>query len=364
MKLKKHLAFLLASAMTVSMGVTVVSADELQKVTVAVPHDLECIDDMAIYVGIQQGYFEEAGVDVELLTAANPTDLQMVATGQADLCCPSPNVFLGQLEAGVECTTVSAYDAINIFGFSALNDSGIKTWDDLKGKTIALGDAAWETIATPTLLAAGIDPKKDVEFVVSGDSRYQMVAEGQIDVLFTWVSEYKQLVGMGYDFNYIDGNEILPTFANPWIAGTKYYEENKDKLQSFLYAMQKSIYFMYKSPEAAADTVLTVFPGIEITWEGAVGCAEGRVAQALGNDESKREDKFTEGLGKLTEQQWKDVIAGALNAGVITDDSITYEQCYTDMCLPDPLTDEDKEDVLADIDAYEFTSETYLNANK
>ena len=38
MKLKKHLAFLLASAMTVSMGVTVVSADELQKVTLKEMH--------------------------------------------------------------------------------------------------------------------------------------------------------------------------------------------------------------------------------------------------------------------------------------------------------------------------------------
>ena len=361
MKLKKHVSLLLASAMAFAMAGTA-GAEELQKVIVAVPHDLECIDDMAIYVGIQQGYFEEAGVDVELITAANPTDLQMVATGQADICCPSPNVYLGQVEAGVECITVSAYDAINIFGFSALNGSGIETWEDLKGKTIALGDAAWETIALPTLLAAGIDPQIDVEFVVSGDSRYQMVAEGQIDVLFTWVSEYKQLVGMGYDFNYIDGNEILATLANPWIAGTNFYEENQEKLQNFLYAMQKSIYFMYNCPEAAADTVLTVFPGIEITWEGAVGCAEGRVAQALGNDEAARADKFTEGLGNLTADQWQDVIGGTLAAGVITDDTITYEQCFVDACLPAPLSEEDKADVMADIEAYEFTSEVYANA--
>lgn len=361
MKLKKMVSLFAASAMTLSMAGTA-GAEELQKVVVVQPHDLECIDDMAIYVGIQQGYFEEAGVEVEMLSASNPTDMQMIATGQADLGTPSPNVYLGQVEAGVECTTVSAYDAINIFGFSALNGSGIETWDDLKGKTIALGDAAWKSIALPTLLAAGIDPENDVEFVVSGDSRYQMVAEGQIDVLFTWVSEYKQLVGMGYDFNYIDGNEILPTFANSWVAGTNYYEKNKDKLQAFLYAMQKSIYFMYNSPEAAADTVLTVYPGIEITWDGAIGCAEGRVAQALGNDESAREDRFAEGLGNLTAEQWKDVIDGALAAGVITDDSITYEQCFTDVCLPQPLSEEDKADVLADIEAYEFTSEVYANA--
>ncbi|MDD3369817.1 MAG: ABC transporter substrate-binding protein [Lachnospiraceae bacterium] len=363
MKLRKMATIAMAAAAVSLSCAGIAGAEELQKVTVAVPHDLECIDDMAIYVGITQGYFEEQGLDVELITAANPTDLQMVATGQADLCCPSPNVYLGQVEAGVECTTVSAYDAINIFGFSALNGKGIETWEDLKGKTIALGDAAWETIALPTLLAAGIDPEKDVEFVVCGDSRYQMVAEGQVDVLFTWVSEYKQLLGMGYDFNYIDGNDILATFANPWIAGTGYYEENQDKIQKFLYAMEKSIYFMYTNPEAAADTVLTVFPGIEITWEGAVGCAEGRVAQALGNDEAAREGKFTEGLGALSAEQWKEVIDGALAAKVITDDTITYEQCYTDTCLPTPLTEEDIADVKADVEAYEFASEIYKSAN-
>ena len=140
-------------------------------------------------------------------------------------------------------------------------------------------------------------------------------------------------------------------------------EANQDKLERFLYAMQKSIYFMYHSPEAAADTVLTVYPGIEITWEGAVGCAEGRVAQALGNDPDAREERFTAGLGALTEEQWNDVISGALEAGVITDESITYEQCYVDTCLPDPLSEEDKADVMADIEAYQFTSEIYKSAN-
>lgn len=336
---------------------------ELQTVKVVMPRDIECLDDMAMWIGDSQGYFEEQGLKLEMISGSNPSDIQMVSTGQADLACPSPNVTMAQIEAGVPVKIVSGYDAINIYGFSAVNGKGIDTWEDLKGKTIALGDASWESIAAPTLIAAGLDPEKDVEYVVNGDSRYQMVSEGQVDVLFTWISEYEQLKGMGYDFNYLDGSEILEVFGASWVAGTDFFDEKGETLQKFLYALQKSIYFMYLNPEAAADITCNQFPEIEVEWDGALGCANGRVGQALGVEGSLEEYFVDEvGVGYMSDEAWNTVIDNAVKAGVIKE-KLNVEDCYSDELLPELLSDEDKADAKADAEAYQCTSKVYESAH-
>lgn len=91
--------------------------------------------------------------------------------------------------------------------------------------TVALGDASWESLVTPTLVAAGIDPAEDLEFVVAGDNRYVQVAQGALDILFTWPGEAYQLIGQNYDFNYIDGNEVLQTCSNAIITSTEMIEK-------------------------------------------------------------------------------------------------------------------------------------------
>ena len=61
-----------------------------------------------------------------------------------------------------------------------------------------------------------MDVKNDLEFVVAGENRYVQVAEGKLDMLFTWPGECWQLIGQNYDFRYIDGN---PNGSNHDIAG-------------------------------------------------------------------------------------------------------------------------------------------------
>ncbi|MEF9839930.1 MAG: ABC transporter substrate-binding protein [Lachnospiraceae bacterium] len=338
------------------------TSGEMKTVKVVMPRDIECLDDMAMWIGDSQGYFKEQGLKLEMISGANPSDIQMVATGKADLACPSPNVTMAQIESGVAVKVVSGYDAINIYGFSAVNGGKVKDWADLKGCTIALGDASWESIAAPTLVAAGLDPKKDVKYVVSGDSRYQMVAEGKADVLFTWISEYEQLKGMGYDFNYLDGSKILDVFGASWVAGNDFLEKNGETYQKFLYALQKSIYFMYKNPEAAADITCNQFPEIEVEWAGALGCANGRVGQALGLNGTLEEYFINEkGVGYMKPEAWETVISNAASAGVIGKELAT-DECYTDKYLPELLSTEDKADAEADAKAYKCTSEVYKAA--
>jgi len=337
----------------------------LEKFIVVVPHDIEGIEDMGIYLGVELGYFADEGLELEIVHAANPTDVQMISSGQGDVGVPSPAVILSQVEAGVDFHVVSMYDAVNIFGFGVRSDGDIKSWDDVKeGMSILLGDAAWELLCYPDLGALGLDPTK-FEYVMGGDARFQMLANGQADMVLTWISEIYQMQGQGYEFDYLDGNDVYDSFANPWVAGPKTMAEKPEQLKGFLRAMQKSLYSLYLSPETASDVVLNVFPALEIPWDATVGCGLGRVYQAFGVEGAFADRYINElGVGYIDLERWENLINDYHKYGIITSNEFDPADFVTSEFLPDVMTEEEKADCQARLDAYEFTSAIYLKEGK
>lgn len=333
---------------------------KLTKVTFVVPRSMESLDDMALWSANYLGYFKQEGIDFNMEQAFGTSDIKMIATGQADFGYPSPNLILASIEQGLPVKAVSAADAINIFGMAVKSGSSIKTWQDLKGKSVALGDAAWSTIAAPTVSAAGLDPNKDIKYVVGADSRYQMVNEGKVDALFTWISEYQQLKGQGFDFTYLDGNAILPVLSNPIITSDKLIKSNPDLVKRFNRAFAKGLYFVHVKPEAATDIVLNKFPSIKITWDGAVGTAVGRNKQAFGTDQATTDKILKDGIGYMPPEKWSSVIDWAQKVGV-TKEKIDPAKVFTNDFQD---TTWDKSKVEADAAAYKFTSQVYKDAHK
>jgi NitT/TauT family transport system substrate-binding protein len=333
---------------------------EARTVRFVVPRALECMDDMAIWSADHLGYFKEEGIVFQMEQAFGTTDIRMIATGQADFGYPSPNLILASIEAGLPVKAVCAADAINIFGMAVRADSGIKAWSDLKGRTIALGDAAWATIAAPTVSAAGLDPDRDIEYIVAGDSRYQMVNEKKIDALFTWISEFEQLKGQGFDFIYLDGNQVLPVLANPVITNNALIAKDPGLITRYTRAMMKGLYFVYKNPEAGADIVLNKFPAIQITWEGALGCAYGRNQQAFGTDDATARQILGDGIGYMAPKKWDEVIYWAEKVGVISK-PIPPADVFTNDLLDLKW---DRARVEADAAKYVCTSQVYKDAHR
>ena len=213
--MKKLLASLLAGAMALSLaacGSSGESSDpsstsqpegsgaadgELRTVKMCLARTAEVLEDTPFWVAENLGYMAEEGLKLEMIETFGTTDCKMVATGQADFAVPGPSLALQSIEQGLPIKIVCSYDAINIWGLCVPADSPYQTFEDMvdaqskygKKLTVALGDPSWESLVTPTLIAAGIDPAEDLEFVVAGDQRYVQVAEGQLDILFTWPGE-------------------------------------------------------------------------------------------------------------------------------------------------------------------------------
>lgn len=375
--MKKFLALFLALMMVLSLvacggnetaaddganaGANEGAADttELRTVKMCLARTAEVLEDTPFWVAQNLGYLAEEGLTLEMVETIGTTDCKMVATGQADFAVPGPSLILQSIEEGLPIKVVCAYDATNIWGLCVLTDSPYQTFEDMvdavekygRKLTVALGDASWESLVTPTLVAAGIDPAEDLEFVVAGDNRYVQVAEGELDILFTWPGEAYQLIGQNYDFVYIDGNEVLQTCSNAIITNTDLIENDPEFVEGYVRALCKGIYFTKYNPEAAAAVSCAQWPNIDVTWKAAVYVQEGRNYQMFGKPGSEEEAKLLENIGVSFEDKWQLNVDVMLESGIISE-AIPLEDIFTN----DFITEWDKAQVEADADAYDWES--------
>lgn len=366
--IKKFLCLLLALAMLTTMSAFTTrtvrdAADtpdegDLRTVNMCLTRTAEVLEDTPFWVAENLGYLAEEGLKLNMIETIGTTDCKMVATGQADFAVPGPSLILQSIEQGLPIKVVCSYDAINIWGLCVLSDSPYQTFEDMQDAvskyghklTVALGDASWESLVTPTLVAAGIDPAEDLEFVVAGDNRYVQVAEGNLDILFTWPGEAYQLIGQNYDFIYIDGNDVLKTNSNAIITNLDMIENEPEVVEGYVRALCKGIYFTKYNPEAAAAVSCNQWPDIDITWKAAVYVQEGRDYQMFGPEGGEEEAKLLDNIGISWEDKWELNVQSMLDSGVISTD-IPVEDIFTNDFVD---LEWDRSEVETDADNYDW----------
>jgi NitT/TauT family transport system substrate-binding protein len=181
-------------------------AGALTPMKVIFPRSLEVLDDYYLNVALAMNYFQDEGIQISAEGALGTTDsTKLVVQGFGEACLPSPPVLMTAIASELPLTMVFEQDKNYIFGFAVRKDSGLKTIKDLKGKTISVGDAGWTVIMDPLFKKVGGFTSKDVQVVVGGTGRAQLVAQGKADAVFTWEKEYQLWQGQGLDLAVIKG---------------------------------------------------------------------------------------------------------------------------------------------------------------
>lgn len=147
----------------------------LEKVTIAY---LPITQTMPLYVAIEEGLFEEAGIEVELTKFENPNQIvDALAAGQIEVGAPGTAAGITML---AEAKFPGTFKFFGLQGGSndpeRINDalitregSDIDNLADLKGKKVGtLPGIQWETITKHLVRKAGLDPDRDVEVVPLG----------------------------------------------------------------------------------------------------------------------------------------------------------------------------------------------------
>ena len=239
----------------------------------------------SLFVGIEQGYFEEVGLTVEPFEfQGGPAEIAAMASGDIDI---------SQIGHGAHSlciqgeAVVFAFDQLSQADAVVANKSkGIETAADLKGKTVAVSSGtSSEIILQFVLQDAGLtmDDIETVEMNVEGMTT--ALLSGQIDAAATWSPNTVTIEqALGDDYLVLGTNNDYTdqaAFPSSFICTPEYAEANQDILVRFSQAILKAQVYRAANIEEVAKTLAADLDAPEDTmllavgegnWQGAVDC--------------------------------------------------------------------------------------------
>ena len=221
------------------------------------------------YVAIEQGYFEEVGIDIELiLTSGADKVTAAVLSKDAD-------IGFGGSEGTIYVYNGGEKDYLKTFaqltqkdGSFIVSRENIEDFslEDLKGKTILGGRAGGmpEMTLEYALKQNGIDPEKDVtvdtsvEFAAMGGA----FIGGQGDFVTLFEPNALELEQEGYGYVVASLGKlggVVPYTS--YSARISFIEENKELINNFTKAVQKGLdYVQNHTDEEVAKAIINQFP--------------------------------------------------------------------------------------------------------
>ena len=223
------------------------------------------------YVAHALGYFEEEGLDVELLLVPGADKVAAsVLSGdvQIGFCGSEATIYIynqGQEDYLINFAGLTKRDGSFIVSREKIEDF---TLDDLKGKTIIGGRIGGmpEMTLEYTLKEAGINPKNDLTIDTSIEFAAMSGAfiGGTGDFVSLFEPNALQLEQQGYGYVVASLGElggVVPYTA--YNAKKSYIESNPDVIEGFTKAIQKGLDYVHShDAKDIAEVILDYFPDI------------------------------------------------------------------------------------------------------
>ena len=209
-----------------------------------------------VYAAIDQGFFAENGLKVNLAYAAGSDILRNVAAGNVEFGFPNGDSVVTAVGKGVLVKVVhTTYQkGIGAVLFNK-NTSKIKTAADLKGKKIAVTDLGSPNyIQLQVILKAAGLTLSDIELVTIGTgSIVPALQNGQVDAIVFSRIRYYALKAAGFPIGQILSDSYLPSFGNIVVTNPDYLTKNRAIVRNFTSAFDKGIKFASRRPIEAVD---------------------------------------------------------------------------------------------------------------
>ncbi len=305
------------------------------------------------YAALDQGYFEEEGLDVEIVEGGVDIVPQTVlADGQTDFAIAWVPKALASIEQGAGITDIG-----QIFQRSgtlqvSFADQDITSAEDLEGKNVGNWGFGNEFELFAGITEAGLDPAADVTLV---QQQFDMAAllAGDIDAAQAMTyNEYAQVLetvnpetGELYtpeDFNVINWNDEGTAMLQDAIwANTERLESDEEYQETavaFLKAVIKGFVFARDNPEETAEIVVA---------EGSQLGASHQLWQT--NEVNKLVWPAPNGIGVIDEAAWEQTVEVALSARNLEGSTVITteppESAYTNEYIEQAIAELEEEDV-------------------
>lgn len=274
MQKKKWIAAALAAILAVITFPTAIPARnnvELKKVTLnEVAHSIFYAPQ---YVAIEEGYFQEEGIELELITGfgADKT-MTAVLSGEADIGFMGAEASIYAYQEGATDPVVNFAQLTQRAGnfLVAREEMPDFQWADLKGHKVLGGRKGGmpEMVFEYILKQNGINPQTDLEIDQSIDFGSTAAAFsgglGDFSVEFEPSATALEQEGSGYVVASLGVDSGYVPYTS-YSAKTSYIAKNQEIIQSFTNALQKGMnYVQTHTPSEIASVISPQFPETDL----------------------------------------------------------------------------------------------------
>jgi NitT/TauT family transport system substrate-binding protein len=273
--------------------------------------------DAYVYVAKEKGYFEQAGLDVDIKPGTGTVDvMKLIASGRADFGPGDfSTVVITVAKQKLPVTTVAMVQQKSLAALVSLEGYGISTPKDLEGKKIADQPGSTNTVMFPVYAkAAGIDASK-VKFVPAAPPTLpQLLAAHKVDAIGQFVvgKGLIEKAANGKKAVFLPFGDVLPDlYGNAILTSSSFAKDKPEVTKKFVSALMKGLEYSIAHPDETGEILNKYQP----TQDPKVAAGEvtlmapyvkGDKGAAVGSVDNARVTKI---IDLLTE-------AGAIPAGV------------------------------------------------
>ena len=291
---------------------------------------------IGIYIGLANGWYEEAGIDVDVLPYADVNPDVIVANGNADVGISFPPNLIFSRAAGLDLVSVAAVLQRNVTELAVLESSDILRPRDLDGKTYAGFGLPFEEPHIATVIRAD-GGQGSFRSVTLSTAAYEALYAGRADfseIYTTWEGIEAQLRGVRLRTFRYDSYGV-PDFPGVLlVASREATEERADILQRFLEVTRRGYELAAAQPQEAARIFLKYVGDETFPEPDMVRRSADLIAQSLLAADGR--------WGRQDPQQWTTYANWLVGQGVVTDDegkvvtAMPPDDLYTNQFLEFP----------------------------
>lgn len=212
------------------------------------------------YVAQQRGMFKEQGLNAEIIQLSRPSEaVQALVGGSLNFTLVSADAFINAIEAGANVAIIG--QAIGNPAFSVIAQPGIKTWSEVKGKTIAVSAPKDGAAILFRLMAQANGLKEgDYTFISVGTTpnRYAALKSKSVDVAI--MGQPQDFMAVKEGFRMLGRSDtVLKNYAFIMIGTNKAWaEKHRSEVLRYLAALRRGVDWLYDpaNKTAAIDVLL------------------------------------------------------------------------------------------------------------
>ena len=269
--MKKFIAILLAALLC--LGFAGCKPQEENTVTIVLDWTPNT-NHTGIYAAQALGYFEEAGLKVEIVQPPEDGAVALVASGKAQFGVSFQD-SLAPAFAGDDPMPVTAVAAViqhNTSGIVSRAGEGMDTPSGLEGKKYATWDLDVEKATIRDVMEADGGNFDLVELIPSTvTDEVSALQSGSVDaiwIFYGWAGVACETAGLDIDyFEFADIDPVFDYYTPVIIGGNTWMEENPDMARAFLAALSRGYTYAAEHPREAAQILMDAAPELRANQE-------------------------------------------------------------------------------------------------